>query len=202
MADEGKKEKKAVVFSPEQMDVINEMFKNYSKDSKMGRSPNEPISMYGLRDPKTISTVNVSRFDGHWVLGFKNHQSDPYKKFPQYYKLGILIDGDRKLNNQPYVTLLLTDDGEKVEEKEVPLGTYLENRGLERLDVIDAKVTPVIHDHGILGSSGNYAVAVNDKGNPESRPTIKAESKSEERTFLVHPEGFKEPYWYHTDFLG
>ena len=152
MADEEKKPKKAVVFSPEQMSAIDEMFKNFQKDSKSSRSPNEAVSMYGLRDPKTISSVKVSRFDGHWVVGFKNQQTDPYKKTPKYYKIGI--DPIRKLFNEPFVTLLLSDDGEKIEEKEVMLVTYLENRDTANLDVLEIKKTPHIYDHGILGSSG------------------------------------------------
>jgi len=198
--EDSPKKKQAVVFTAEQMQAIDEMFKNFQKDSKTSRSPNSAISMYDLRDPKKISTVKVSRFDGHWVLGFKDLQADPYKKTKQYCRIGI--DPIRKLYNEPFVTLLLTDDGEKVEEKEVLLLTYMENRDTVSLDVLDVKEVPHIHDHGILGNTGAFAVAIDQKGNPESRPTIKAESKSIDREFKVHPEGFKEAVWYITDFLG
>lgn len=200
MAEEKEKPKKAVVFSPEQMQAIDEMFKNFQKDTKEARSPNSAISMYDLRDPKKISTVKVSRFDGHWVLGFKDLQADPYKKTKQYCRIGI--DPVRKLFNEPFVTLLLSDDGETIEEKEVLLLTYMENRDTVPLDVIEIKEVTRIMDHGILGNTGAFAIAINEKGNPENRPTIKAQSKTIDREFLVKPEGFKEAHWYITDFLG
>lgn len=201
MAEVDKKEKPSVVFSKEQIALIDQMFAERSKADKLSRTPNNAISMYDLRDPKKISTVKVSRFDGHWVLGFKDLQKDVYKKTKVYYRVGV--EPIRKLYNEPFVTLILTDDGETiVEEKEVLLLTYLENRQVVSLDVLDVKEIPHIHDHGILGSNGGFAIAVDAKGNPESRPTIKAESKSIEREFKVQPEGFKEPHWYQTDFLG
>lgn len=200
MAEEKEKTKPAVEFSKEQIALIDQMFAERSKADKLSRTPNNAISMYGLRDPKTISTVKVSRFDGHWVIGFKDLQKDVYKKTKIYYRIGV--EPIRKLFNEPFVTLLLTDDGEKIEEKEVLLLTYMENRSVEVIDVMEIKEIPHIHDHGILGSNGNFAIAVNEKGNPESRPTIKAESKSIERIFKVQPQGFIEPHWYSTDFLG
>lgn len=190
---------KAVTFTPDQIALIDKMFKDRSKAEKSSRSPNA-ISMYNLRDPKAIQSVKVSRFDGHWVIGFKDLQQDPYKKNKQYLRYGV--DPIRKLFNEPFVTLLLTDDGEKITEKEVMLITYMENRDQKDIPVIEKKEHPRINDHGVLGSNGNYAVAIDDKGAVESRPTILQQSKSVDLSFIIQPDGFKTPHEFSTDFLG
>lgn len=201
----GKPEKpgKAVTFSPEQITLINAMFEERLKGEKSSRGPNG-ISMYALRDPKSIETIRVSRFDGKWVIGYKDLQTDPYKKTVQYLRYGV--DPIRKLFNEPFITLLLTSDGKKIEEKEVMLITYMDNREREnpicKVKVMEVKSKPVIHDHGILGSGGTFAVAIDEKGKPENRPTILAQSKSVELSFVAQPEGFKEPYEFSSDFLS
>lgn len=200
-------------FTPSQIAIVQKMMDDLkaqflNSPERSQNNPNSPISMYGLRDPKTIETVKVSRFDAKWVLGFKNLQADPYKKLPKYLRYGV--EPIRKLHNEPYVTLQLSTDGKNIEEKEVLLLDYMENREVQDIKVLDIKVESKINDHGLLGASGQFAVAVNDKGNPETRPTILAQSKSETRTFTVKlpmfdtegnaTDGFE--YVFITDFLG
>lgn len=196
----------AVTFSKEQIDMIEAMFKSRIdsiKDSLGGSkdSPNSAISMYNLRDPKEIKTVKVNRFDGKWVIGFKDLQTDPYKKhIPKYLRYGI--EPIRKLNNEPYVTLLLSNDGKEVVEKEVLLVDYVEYRDQVNVPVIKIEIKEKINDHGILGSSDGFAIAVDEKGKPENRPTILAQSKTVDRIFTVQLEGFDKPSVFITDFLG
>lgn len=193
-----------VSFTPAQIKVINQMLADRLDAERAGdstrRSPNNAISMYNLRDPKKIETVKVSRFESKWVVGFKNLQNDPFKKGAAYLRYGI--DPVRKLPREPYVTLMLSADGKNIEEREVLLIDYMDNRDTVDVSVLDVEVKPEIHDHGVLGTPSGYGIAVNEKGNPESRPTILAQSKSEKRTFKVHLEGFAEPTWFITDFLG
>lgn len=200
---EGKGGKRApsVTFTPDQIKAINLMLEERMKSVRgSASSPNNPISLYNLRDPKNIETVKVSRFDAKWVVGFKDLQNDPYKKTPKYLRYGV--DPIRKLNNEPYVTLILSTDGEKTEEKEVLLLDYMENRERVDVKVIKIRVEEKINDHGILGQQNNYGVAIDDKGQPEARPTILAQSKSVIRWFTVQPEGFSEPMEFSTDFLA
>jgi hypothetical protein len=205
-ADAEKKAKASestVTFSTEQLDVINKMLEERMSmvKSQTTENPNNGVSVYNLRDPKSIENVMVSRFDGKWVIGFKNLQQDIYKKnIPLYLRYGV--DPIRKLPNEPYVTLLLTNDGKDIEEKEVLLITYMENRSKEMIPVLEIRLDEKIHDHGILGRSSQYAVAYGDNNKPAERTTILAQSKSEVRTFKVHLEGFAEPIWLSTDFLG
>lgn len=209
MADEEiKKEKKSVTFSAEQIELIDQMFEARLKDSKVRPDTPNGISVYNIRDPKKIESVIVSRFDAKWVLGFKNLQNDPYKKTPKYIRYGV--EPIRKLANEPYVTLLLSDDGKNITEKEVLLVDYMEYRDRKNIPVVECKVKEIIHDHGVLGGSSQFAVAVNDKGNPEARPTILAQSKSEERRFVLNlqkfdAQGNEDGEFQHefiTDFLG
>lgn len=163
-------------------------------------NPNSPVSLYNLRDPKEIKSVKVSRFDAKWVLGFKNLQNDPYKKTPKYLRYGV--EPIRKLNNEPYVTLILSADGKTKEEKEVLLLDYMENRETVSIPVVKIDVEEKIHDHGVLGSVGAFGVAINEKGTPENRPTILAQSKSEVRTFTVQIPEWEETTEFIADFLG
>lgn len=200
-------------FTPSQIAVVQKMMEDLKASmmaapDRSANNPNSPISVYNLRDPKTIETVKVSRFDAKWVLGFKNLQADPYKKTAKYLRYGV--EPIRKLHNEPYVTLQLSMDGEHIEEKEVLLLDYMENREVQDIKVVDVKVEPKIHDHGVLGASSQFAIAVNSKGEPEARPTILAQSKSEIRTFTVKLPEFNAAgdqtgefeHVFITDFLG
>lgn len=195
--------KPAVTFNADQIKVIEQMLEERMKSVRgTDNSPNNPISLYNLRDPKAIQTVKVSRFDAKWVVGFKDLQNDPYKKAPKYLEYGV--DPIRKLNNEPYIVLLLSDDGteKKFTEKRVLLVDFMENRERVDVDVISMRTKEEIHDHGILGQQSNYGIAIDEKGNPENRPTILAQSKSVKRWFTVQPEGFTEPMEFPTDFLA
>ena len=196
-----KKQKPPVVFSADQIELVNKMLDERVKAlGHRGDNPNSPVSLYNMRDPKEIKTVQVSRFDGKWVVGFKDIQSDPFKKSALYLEYGV--DPVRKLNREPYVTLLLSVDGKKIEEKKVLLIDYMEYRDKISVPVIKVNTKEIIHDHGVLGRNGQFAVAIDEKGNPESRPTILAQSKSVERTFEVQLEGFEDTTTFITDFLG
>lgn len=207
--EEPKAGKKAVTFSPEQTALINEMFEARFKDSKRPEGNlNSAISMYNMRDPKSIDNVIVSRFDGKWVLGFKNLQMDPYKKAPNYIRYGV--EPIRKLAREPYITLLLSLDGKTIEEKEVLHVDYMEYRDRKQIPVVKCNIKETVHDHGILGANSQFGYAVNDKGNAETRPTILAQSKSVERSFVVKLDKFDADgnadgdfeYEFITDFLG
>lgn len=195
----------SVTFSKEQIELIGTMMKDLENNIRSSmdgsRSPNQPISMYNMRDPKEIKSVKVSRFDAKWVTAFKNLQNDPYKKnIPKYLRYGP--DPIRKLNNEPFVTLVLSSDGKEFEEKEIMLIDYMENRDQVDVPVKHVEIKEIINDHGVLSSTGNYAIEVDDKGNPTHRPTILAQSKSVEREFTVHLEGFEDDTVFKTDFLG
>lgn len=196
-----------VSFTPEQMAVIERMIERRASYNGQEVSSARPqgISMYNLRDPKKIEAVMMSRFDAKWVVGFKNLQKDPYKKTPSYLRYGP--EPIRKLPNEPYITLLLSEDGKKIEEKEVLLLDYMENREKIEVPVVDIKVKEVIHDHGVLGSSGEYAGAVDidpkTGRNVNVKPqTILQQSKTEDRTFIVQVPDFAEPLSIIADFLG
>lgn len=190
-----------VTFTDEQLQVINAMMQKVVTETRTS-NPNAPISMYNLRDPKKIETVNVKRFLGKFVMGFKNLQMDPFKKTPKYYRFGV--DPIRKLANEPYVTLLLSDDGKvPYEEREVLLIDYMNERETFVAKVLEVKLKENIHDHGILGRiSGDMGLAVDAKGNPESRPTIAQQSKTIERTFVVQLPGFDVTSEFISDFLA
>lgn len=191
-------------FTKAQIELVNKMLEERLSAAMSGMqkntSPNSPISLYELRDPKEIQTVKVSRFDAKWVLGFKNLQKDPYKKFPQYNRYGV--DPIRKLNREPYITLFLSIDGKEIEEREVLHVDYMEHRDREDVKVVKCVEKVVIHDHGILGSVNNFAVAIDDKGKVENRPTIAAQSKTIERVFTVQLPEFEGTTDFITDFLG
>lgn len=199
--------KPPVTFTPEQIDVISQMFKEHTasvqNSGRRGDSPNA-VSMYNVRDSKSIETVKVNRFDNgtgmKWVIGYKNLQNDKYKKTPKYLRYGI--DPIRKLHNEPYITLLLSDNGEETVEKEVMLVDYMQNRDQKDIPVVNIKIESVINDHGVLGSRGEYAGLINEKGNLEARPTILAQSKSEIRVFTVQLPDFPTTTDFSTDFLG
>lgn len=192
--------KSSVTFSADQIAIIKQMLEDRMKSVRGSQKSPNAISLYDLRDPKNIETVKVARFDAKWVIGFKDIQNDPMKKTPKYLRYGV--EPIRKLSNEPYITLILSDDGKKKVEKEVLLVDFMEYR--ERIDckVLSHREREVINDHGILGQQNNYGIAIDDKGKAESRPTILAQSKSVIRFFTVQPEGFIEPMEFTTDFLA
>ena len=112
-----------VTFSQEQLEIVQKMIEASKGGAGNARTT---ISRYtDVRDPKKIQNVKVSRFDGKYVLGFKDLNKDPYRKEPKYSE--NKFDIHRKLDNQPFITLLLSEDGKEVEEKEVSLIDYMNN---------------------------------------------------------------------------
>ena len=113
-----KNAKAPVTFTEEQLALVQKMISDASSNAQA--NSNNPISPYNVRDIKKIETVNVRRFEGMYVLGFKNLQKDPFKKAPLYVEYGV--DIARKLQNEPYVTLLLSNDGKEMVEKSGQMG--------------------------------------------------------------------------------
>ena len=107
MANENTTPKKAtnVTFSPEQMEVIQSLI-SAAKSPTNERGQSAISRFTNVRDPKEIMTCPIYRFDGKFVIGFKDLNNDPYRKQAKYYE--NKIDLNRKLADQPFVTLLLT----------------------------------------------------------------------------------------------
>ena len=129
-----------VTFTPEQMEVISKIIASKS----VKQSENEPISVYNVRDKKKIETVNVSRFDGKFVIAFKDQNNDPYETTPRYYI--TKHDLNRKLADVPYITLILSDGKESI-EKEVALIDYLNHRKKHQAKVVHIDLQEIIEDH-------------------------------------------------------
>ncbi len=192
------KQKKKVAFDADQMEIIQSMIAEARGESN--RRP-DAISMYNTRDPKSIETVNVKRLYGKYVMGFKNQQLDPMKKTPKW--LVYKADPTRGLFKEPFITLLLQEDeNSKIEEKEVLLVDYMNDREKYKAPVskIDLKVD--VKQYGYLGSNAEYAGEVDDKGNPVARTKVLAEVQSEIRVFWAELEGFSTPQPFISDFLA
>jgi len=187
-----------VKFTPDQLSAINDMIASAVRSS--AQTGNGTVSVYGQRDPKTIERVNVKRIFGKFVIGFKNVQNDPMRKDPKY--LSYEFDPIRKLDQQPYITLLLSNDGEEIEEKKILLTDYYRDRDKFEAKVVDMKIKKTIKDNGVLGSRGSFASEVDDKGNPIARTKVKAEYVEEKRTFFAELPGFSEPVEFIEDFLA
>lgn len=187
------KEKKEITFSPEQLDVVRQMI---AEGVKAGtQRGQDPTSMYNLRDPLSIETVNVrqSKQDGKFVIGYKDMQQNPFDKaqgikvFTTYEKVAG--------KDEPFLTLLVSSDGVDVEERKIRLDDFMNNYPrFKNVPCLKVEVKEIIDDHGILGASGEYAVGQDDQGKPLARAQIMAQTKRQERTFLIQLPGFKEPY--------
>jgi|SRR6187551_2751 len=192
-----------VAFTAEQMMVIQQMLDDVKKDNRDSRRP-DAVSMYNLRDPKSIESVWVKRIDGMYVMGYKNFQNDPFKKDkPKYYVLKK--DEARGLNQEPFVTVRLqADENSEVIEKEMSLVDLVTEGKRNRVEakVVEIKEKEVVLDHGILGSKGEYAGEVDDKNKPIVRATVLAQTKHTERIFYVKLEGFSKPVEFIADFLS
>lgn len=201
MADT-KKEIKAsnITFSPEQLDLVQKMIEASKSTSNNDRTS---ISRYtNIRDPKSIEQVNVSRFDGMFVVGFKDLNNDAYRKVPKYSE--NKLDISRKLPDQPFVTLLLSNDGEKIVEKEVSLINYMDFREKIPCKVVKINKKEIIDDKGLLGQggSGGFAGEVDKDNKIIQNVAVKAEVLREEITVLVEVPGFVEPYLFKEVFLA
>jgi len=194
--DETKKEKKSnVTFSPEQMDEIQKLILG-SKNDKDVSNGREAISRFtNTRDPKEIVTCPIYRFDGKFVIGFEDYNKDPYRKQPKYYDLKL--DIHRKLADQPFVTLLLSNDGKEIEKKEVPVIDYV----TKRIKVIIEKPNFTIENrtriegNGIIapGGGGTFAAEMASNGQFVQPALVKMETKHVDRTFIINLPGFDKP---------
>lgn len=185
-----------VPFNSEQMEIINQMIAQASQ-----RGSSEPLSVYGKRDPRVIENVKVSQFDGKFVIGFKNLQNNPYKTTPKYSITKPGYDG--KAAKEPYVTLLLSNDGVDIEEKEVALVDFMNFRDRIELPILKMEKKEVINDHGVLGrQGGDFAVEIGDNGQPVTPTAVKAESKQLIMKFYVQLPGFEKPVEFIEDFLA
>jgi len=187
-----------IKFTPDQLSAINSMISAAVRSS--AQTGNDPISVYGQRDPKSIERVNVKRMFGKFVVGFKNVQNDPMRKDPKY--ISYEFDPIRKLDHQPYITLFLSEDGKNIEEKKVLHTDYYCDREKFEAKVLDIKINKEIKDNGILGSRGSYAPEIDDKGNVITRTKVKAEYVEQKRIFFVELPGFDKPVEFIEDFLA
>lgn len=189
-----------VSFTPEQLDLVKKLIEA-SKGSSTGQRG--AISRYSdVRDPKSIETAKVSRFDGKFVIGFKDLNTDPYRKAPKYCE--NKLDIARKLPDQPFVTLLLSNDGKEISEKEVSLVDYMNNREQMQCKVTGVHKKEIIEDKGLLGRQGSSGVAgaIDDSGRLLEPVAIKAEVKRVELTLDVEIPGFDKPVTFIEAFLA
>lgn len=186
-------EQKAVTFTPEQMEVIQQIVKQ-----SQGRGIGQPISVYGQRDPRKIQTVKVSNFDGKFVVGFKDLNTNPYKKEPKYSVMKQ--DAVRGFTKpEPFVTLMLSSNGTEIEELTLPLVDFMDQRMKIEVPVIHMEEQEVIEDHGLLGQRNDeMAIGIDDSGKPLQRVAIKQESKKVIQKFYVQIPGFAHP----VEFIG
>lgn len=186
-----------VVFTQEQWDVINKLIAG----SKQSTPTDKSVSMYNVRDKKKIETVNVSRFDGKFVIGFENKQNDPYEEKPKYYEMKL--DVVRKLPDQPFVTLLLSNDGKEIEKKEVSLVDYVNYRKKFKANVVKIETKDFIDDYGLLGKGSSEFARISDESGKNLPITgIKAEVKRTEMVFYVELPGFDKPVQFISDYLA
>ncbi len=156
----------------------------------------DAISMYNLRDPKKIESVNIKRIDGKFVMGFKNFQKDAFKKTPQWLQYELDASRGGAPTREPFVTLFLQEnEADEVTERKMMLVDYITEgkRDQYQAKVLDVKVEEIIESHGFLGGRGEYAGAIDEKGAPSVVPKILAETKREKRTFFVELPGFSKP---------
>lgn len=182
--------------TPDQLELVNKMI---SEAMKVGKESAGAVSVYGLRDPQTIESVNVKRIMGKFVIGFKDQQDDPFKKTAKYIVYKDIPS--RRLVHQPYITLILSD-GKEEEEKEILLSDYYHNRDYYQAKVVDIQKKSIVEAHGLLGSRGMYAGMIDANNNPVAAPKIKAETKREERVFMVELPGFEKPVRFISDYLA
>lgn len=188
---------KQVAFNAEQMEIIQAMIAEARGES---RRP-DAISMYNTRDPKAIETVNVKRIYGKYVMGFKNQQTDSMKKTPKW--LVYKADPTRGLFKEPYVTLILQEnETSPIEEKEIMLVDYTNDREFFKADVASVDVKKEIKNYGYLGSNGEFAGEVDEKGNPIVPTKVLAEVETEHRVFMVNLPGFSKLVSFIPDFLA
>jgi len=193
--EEESKSQSNVTFTPEQMEVINKLI-----NAQANRGSSEAVSVYNKRDIKKIETVNVSRFDNKFVIGFKNLNNDAYDTTPRYYE--EKLDVVRKLPNQPFVTLILSD-GKETQEKDVALVDYVNYRKKMQCNVVKIEDKEIIEDHGLLGRTGSdIAGMVDDSGRPVTPIAVRAESKRVIRTYYIEVPGFDKPVEFIEDFLA
>ena len=189
--------KKATGFTPEQMEIIQGMLSEARSNNTKDTSS---ISVYNSRDPKSIESVNVKRIEGKFVVGFKDLQNDSFKKIPKYLSYEAMPS--RGLVKEPFITLILSDDGKEFEEKKMALVDYTDEREYYQAKCIEVKIKKIIEDHGILGSSGEYAGEVDAKGVPVTRQTVLAQTEREERVFVVELPSFAKPVEMISAFLA
>lgn len=190
-----------VTITPELMSVIDGIVESRLKSAKSSDSSNDPVSVYGFRDPKSIETVNVKRIFGKFVIGFKNIQNDPLKShIPKY--ISYQLDPIRKLANQPYLTLILSSGDGDIEEKDILLSDYYNERESFKANIVETKENTKIVSTGLLGRGGEFAREVDDKGAPVQRSAIKAEVELKSKVFLVELPGFAEPVEFNDDPMG
>lgn len=198
--EEGTSNKRAsqdVSFTPEQLAIVQQLI----AESKATSKKDNRISVYGARDPREITHVKVSMFDGKFVIGFKDFQTNPYAKEKKLYQEKPLAE--RGLPKQPFVTLILSDQEGEVSEQEVALIDYMNYRSQIEFPIEKMEKREIIKDHGILGKVGaNVAAGIDAEGKALSKLSLKAESKQLEMVFYVKLPGFDKPVQLTEDTLA
>lgn len=192
-----KKPEGGVTFTPEQLELVQQMIAQSKETSQKDSS----ISVYGARDPREITHVKVSMFEGKFVVGFKDFQNNPFSKEKKLYQEKTIPE--RGLTRQPFVTLILTDTEGELEEMEVALVDYMNYRSKVELPIEKMIRNEVIKDHGVLGKVGaGTAIGVDSEGKALSKLSLKAESKEIKTSFYVKLPGFKNAIEFTEDVLA
>ncbi len=183
----------AVPFTPEQMEIIQQLVKQ-----TQSRGTNQPVSVYGKRDPRDITTVRVSNWEGKFVVGFKDMNNNPWKSQPKYNVMKQdAVRGFAK--PEPFVTLILSSNGTDFEELTLPLVDFMDQRMKIELPVVHVDKQEVIKDHGTLGRrTDEMAVETDGNNRPVAQTNIKMESKEVVMKIYVQIPGFAHP----VEFIG
>jgi len=170
-------------FSQEQLAAIAQIVQ------KSATKSNESVSVYDQRDNKAIETVNVKKFDGEYVIAYKDLNKDPASKKQKYTEVELDIFTKK---NTEYITLILSD-GKNEREMKVRLSDLMaERHNRYQAKVLNIEVKKIIDQHGLLGKTG-MANDIDGSGKVISGPAVKAESLREERVFIVEIPGFAAP---------
>lgn len=192
ITDDGK-----ITLSLEQLHaMIDERAAQNSKSSV----PHSAVSSYDVRDPQKIESINVRQFDGMFVLGFKDHNTNKFRKTPKYTYYASVPE--RGLSKEPYLTLQLSNDGKNIVERDILTSEYMENRETYIAKVLEIKKEIITHDHGILGQGGQFAGQVDEKYQNTARPTHLMQSQELIQSFVVQLPDFEGTTEFKSDFLA
>lgn len=190
--------KSTQTITPEMMDAIKSILAQEKANDK--NRDNSFSVLTDVRDPKKIEQVRIKRLDGKFVVGFKDYNTDPFRKTPRYTINKMHLE--RKLPNEPFITLILSTDGETFEEKELPHVDYMNYREDFPVDVIEVKKHQIIENKGLITQNPSMAYEVDNKGQMINSGMIRQEVVREEISFIIQLPGFANPIEIKSDFLA